>query len=266
MTMPVATCVDFFFNSKPGDLWVITAACREHEHLEGVRFRREVGDIHPCLNGCVYERYIGSAVTPADGKAKPLSGEEVRAWADTIKTHALVWIDAARTDDAALADVRAEAIAFSERVVATIDALRDRVRELEAVHADDPTGEHADNMRIARDILDVATDEDVLAVLRGQDGESLTRQFHELYEELAPQFSYTTREDTRTFHPSSPNGRLMAAVCERLFARRARLLTDAEVEELATRVMCARGTYAHLSSTPQMYVRAIRDFLKERQP
>jgi len=40
----------------------------------------------------------------------------------------------------------------------------------------------------------------------------LARRFHELYEEYAPQFGYKTREDTRAFDPTSPNGRTMARV------------------------------------------------------
>ena len=46
--------------------------------------------------------------------------------------------------------------------------------------------------------------------------ELLARRFHNLYEHMAPQFGYTTREDTRLFIPESPNGKLMIAVCEAL--------------------------------------------------
>lgn len=42
------------------------------------------------------------------------------------------------------------------------------------------------------------------------------RRFHEIYERLAPQFGYTTREDTRAFDPESSNGKLMIAVCAEL--------------------------------------------------
>mgnify|MGYP003430128761 FL=1 len=48
--------------------------------------------------------------------------------------------------------------------------------------------------------------------------ELLARRFHNLYEHMAPQFGYTTREDTRLFIPESPNGKLMIAVCEALAA------------------------------------------------
>jgi len=45
-------------------------------------------------------------------------------------------------------------------------------------------------------------------------GPELARLFHETYEELAPQFGYETRQETRAFDPESPNGKLMVATCE----------------------------------------------------
>ena len=41
--------------------------------------------------------------------------------------------------------------------------------------------------------------------------ERLAREFHDIYERLAPKFGYMTREDTRNFDPNSPNGKLMIA-------------------------------------------------------
>lgn len=46
--------------------------------------------------------------------------------------------------------------------------------------------------------------------------EALAVQFHEIYETLAPEFGYETRENTREFDPDSNNGRLMIAVCEKI--------------------------------------------------
>ena len=43
--------------------------------------------------------------------------------------------------------------------------------------------------------------------------EQIARQFHDVYERLALQFGYETREDTKVFDPQSQNGRLMIAVC-----------------------------------------------------
>lgn len=48
--------------------------------------------------------------------------------------------------------------------------------------------------------------------------EDLAVMFHDTYEELAPQFGYETRSDTKTFDPNSPNGQLMVAVCQRILA------------------------------------------------
>jgi hypothetical protein len=42
---------------------------------------------------------------------------------------------------------------------------------------------------------------------------ALAKQFHAIYERLAPSFGYETRQETRDFDPDSPNGRLMVAVC-----------------------------------------------------
>ena len=44
----------------------------------------------------------------------------------------------------------------------------------------------------------------------------LAKFIHDAYERMAPQYGYATREDTRVFDHESPNGRLMAAVCEEL--------------------------------------------------
>lgn len=43
--------------------------------------------------------------------------------------------------------------------------------------------------------------------------EKLARQFHEIYERLAPSFGYETRTETRDFDLESKNGKLMIAVC-----------------------------------------------------
>lgn len=49
---------------------------------------------------------------------------------------------------------------------------------------------------------------------------ALAKHFHDIYEDRAPLYGYTTRIDTRQFDPKSPNGRLMIAVCQALFDRR----------------------------------------------
>jgi len=48
------------------------------------------------------------------------------------------------------------------------------------------------------------------------DKKQVARLFHNIYEELAPQFGYETREDTKEFDPKSKNGKLMLEVCDRV--------------------------------------------------
>ena len=43
----------------------------------------------------------------------------------------------------------------------------------------------------------------------GPGARQLAELFHERYERLAPQFGYTTRPESRTFDPTSTNGKLM---------------------------------------------------------
>ncbi len=50
-------------------------------------------------------------------------------------------------------------------------------------------------------------------------GLELAKMFHEVYESLAPNFGYETREDTREFDSESKNGRLMVATCEEILER-----------------------------------------------
>ena len=44
----------------------------------------------------------------------------------------------------------------------------------------------------------------------------VAKLFHDTYESLAPAFGYETREETRQFDPTSPNGALMIAVVRRV--------------------------------------------------
>jgi hypothetical protein len=52
--------------------------------------------------------------------------------------------------------------------------------------------------------------------------EALARFFHDTYERLAPSFGYETRPETRTFDPTSKNGRLMVAVARKILTSRPR--------------------------------------------
>jgi hypothetical protein len=40
--------------------------------------------------------------------------------------------------------------------------------------------------------------------------------FHNTYENLAPNFGYETRADTKSFETTTPNGMLMIAVCKEI--------------------------------------------------
>ena len=60
------------------------------------------------------------------------------------------------------------------------------------------------------------------------EAERLARQFHDVYERLAPSFGYETRQETRAFDSITPNGRLMIAVCAEVGgALRARVRREA---------------------------------------
>ncbi len=54
--------------------------------------------------------------------------------------------------------------------------------------------------------------------------EILAREFHELYESLAPNFGYSTNPDTRIFNTNSSNGKLMIAVCDKILDQLQNLL------------------------------------------
>jgi len=40
--------------------------------------------------------------------------------------------------------------------------------------------------------------------------------FHELYEKYAPDYGYETKEGTKIFNASTPNGKLMIRVCREI--------------------------------------------------
>jgi hypothetical protein len=65
------------------------------------------------------------------------------------------------------------------------------------------------------------------------DAEWLARWFHDTYERLAPEFGYTTREETRQFDPKAPNGKLMIAVVKALtWELQLRLVTTEYIESI----------------------------------
>lgn len=43
-------------------------------------------------------------------------------------------------------------------------------------------------------------------------------KFHELYEKYAPEYGYETKDATKVFNASSPNGKLMIRVCREIIS------------------------------------------------
>ena len=64
--------------------------------------------------------------------------------------------------------------------------------------------------------------------------EALAREFHDVYERMAPNFGYETRQDTRQFDPETPNGRLMIAVCGDIIDRLSVDISTEWVQEVTT--------------------------------
>ena len=44
----------------------------------------------------------------------------------------------------------------------------------------------------------------------------LAVNFHEAYERLAPKYGYKTKDETKVFNASTPNGKLMIEVCREM--------------------------------------------------
>ncbi len=72
-----------------------------------------------------------------------------------------------------------------------------------------------------------------------EDIKELVLQFHNTYEELAPEFGYETRKDTREFDFNSNNGKLMYATIEKLVKPILNRLEQDErvIEEMAESIL-----------------------------
>lgn len=65
------------------------------------------------------------------------------------------------------------------------------------------------------------------------EAEKLARLFHDTYENLAPQHGYETRDDTKQFDPTTPNGQLMIAVAQHVIDQYVHQKTiEARIESL----------------------------------
>jgi len=89
--------------------------------------------------------------------------------------------------------------------------------------------------------------DDMTARVKAMEPLDLAVMFHNAYEELAPQFGYETRPETRAFDPESKNGRLMVATCARILAtlvpdfRAALEQAQAQNRELALQCLAIDG-------------------------
>jgi hypothetical protein len=65
--------------------------------------------------------------------------------------------------------------------------------------------------------------------------------FHNTYENLAPNFGYETRADTKSFETTTPNGMLMIAVCKEIIKwQQERSYSEEEVKEII-KLSCEKG-------------------------
>jgi len=88
--------------------------------------------------------------------------------------------------------------------------------------------------------------------------EQLARAFHDAYEHLAPQFGYETRQDTKHFDPASANGKLMMAVCDKVFQP----CIDAAVA--AEREACAEVAYKERANAQKEITELMNDGLRSQ--
>ena len=87
--------------------------------------------------------------------------------------------------------------------------------------------------------------------------EQIARQFHDVYERLALQFGYETREDTKVFDPQSKNGRLMIAVCAEVIGEIERERDEARAQYQTTHLL------AEALAKTQVELKAERDEARE---
>ena len=63
-------------------------------------------------------------------------------------------------------------------------------------------------------------DGDKLSIRERELAAELAETFHAVYERLAPEHGYKTKDETKCFDPESPNGKLMVAVCREVAVTR----------------------------------------------
>jgi hypothetical protein len=107
-------------------------------------------------------------------------------------------------------------LSYHRKTVARAEAAKAEVATLRA-ELDDAKSENASRSAMFATVsaeLDAARGVPVDAMA----AEALVHMFHNAYEELAPDYGYETRAETKVLDLDTPNGRLMTAVCARILA------------------------------------------------
>jgi len=87
----------------------------------------------------------------------------------------------------------------------------------------------------------------------------LAKLFHETYEQLAPQFGYETRPETRKFDDTSPNGRLMIAVCDEILRRLPPAMTNISAADIRAFLAANLPYYEWEDKDDFLYIATARD-------
>lgn len=131
--MEIVTYLDFLLNSKPGEIWMVTRACDEHKrapNIEGCPFRREVGEIHPCRNGCVYE-LVNDDLTRGKEPWEP------GRWFRILNPDGTLWMETSSESEA-----RAEAVKTGWLLERLWILRREEWRKEDATEERKPLGNH----------------------------------------------------------------------------------------------------------------------------
>jgi hypothetical protein len=97
--------------------------------------------------------------------------------------------------------------------------------------------------------------------------EETARLFHDTYERLAPEFGYKTKAETKTFDPSSPNGRLMIATVREVMTKASQLLQRREAtlklgkDKHSPTCVCSGCSMGRLAEPTTEVVKAINEAL-----
>lgn len=74
--------------------------------------------------------------------------------------------------------------------------------------------------------------------MKKENWEETTQRFHDLYEKYAPEFGYTTREDTKQLDFNSNNGKLMLKVVSEVITQEIAKTKEDIVEKAEELIRC----------------------------